>query len=354
MRSGRCALAAAILGLAVASPARAETVHVVARGHTLDRIAKRYHTTVDALREANELKPGQRIHPGLKLFIPEKGKDIQAAKKAARARTEKAPARQKDRASADKAAPRSKTKVTETSSRGEPRYARKPKRPGYVRFVRGSEQLDVQLLTRRGKLVPASLGSLGRILRYSPANAKVAIDPRLATLLGTVSDHFGGRTIHVVSGYRPYSPAQYTRHSNHNVGKATDFRVEGVPNSVLRDYCRTFRNAGVGYYPNSTFVHLDVRSTKVFWVDYSRPGERPKYESAAARDAADEAAGDVETLRDEQPPSAESTSSSLPYAIGTEGGSTNTPPAAVQVSDVSRGNHDAKDPAPREGDSQGQ
>ncbi len=112
--------------------------------------------------------------------------------------------------------------------------------------------------------------------------------------MGEVSDHFGGRTLHVVSGFRPYSPAQYTPHSNHNVGRAMDFSVEGVPNTVVRDFCRTFRNAGVGYYPNSSFVHLDVRTAKAYWIDYSHPGEAPHYDSPSAEGTADEAAGDVE------------------------------------------------------------
>ena len=61
---------------------------------------------------------------------------------------------------------------------------------------------------------------------------------------------------------------------DHN-GKAVDFRVTGVPNEVVRDFCRTLKNTGCGYYPNSTFVHLDVRESSAFWIDYSKPGEPP-------------------------------------------------------------------------------
>ena len=172
--------------------------------------------------------------------------------------------------------------------------AHPPKRPGFVRLVRGSEKLDTQLLTRRGRLVPAALPGLGRVLRYYPTNEKIPIDPRLATLVGLVSDHFGGRTLHITSGFRPYSPVQYAPKSNHNLGRAMDFSVEGVPNTVLRDFCRTFRNAGVGYYPNGTFVHLDVRTSKATWVDYSRSGEAPRYESGALAPAGDDGTGEVE------------------------------------------------------------
>jgi hypothetical protein len=73
-----------------------------------------------------------------------------------------------------------------------------------------------------------------------------------------------------------------------------DFSIEGVPTTAVRDYCRTFRDAGVGYYPNSTFVHLDVRTGKSYWIDYSRPGEAPRYDSPSSQRAADEAARDVE------------------------------------------------------------
>ncbi len=48
-----------------------ERTHVVASGHSLGKIARRYHTTVDALRERNGLrKGGRKIQPGQKLIIP--------------------------------------------------------------------------------------------------------------------------------------------------------------------------------------------------------------------------------------------------------------------------------------------
>ena len=276
----------------VAAPASArEILHTVAKGQTLGRIAKRYNTTVDVLRDVNQLRPGERIHPGLVLVIPEKGQEKEAAKKAASMRDRgkgKGDAATQKGASAAKGA---------KAARGEPKvgpekYTGRPKRPGFVRLVRGSERLDLQLISRKGKLVPAALPKLTGLLR-SGTGAEKAVDPRLATLLGMVSDHFGGRPIHVVSGFRPYSPQQHTPNSNHNHGRAVDFRVEGVPNTVVRDYCRGFRNAGVGYYPNSSFVHLDVRSVKTYWVDYSRPGEAPRYDPSTPAHTADESAHDV-------------------------------------------------------------
>jgi len=149
-------------------------------------------------------------------------------------------------------------------------------RPGVVKLVRGSESLEVRVLDRRQRLVPTTLPQFARFLR-SKSGADHAIDGRLVTLVATVSDHFGGREVNVVSGFRPYSPGQHSRHSNHNEGRAIDFSIKGVANESVRDFCRTLRNVGVGYYPNSLFVHLDVRDGNAYWVDYAAPGQAPRY-----------------------------------------------------------------------------
>jgi hypothetical protein len=44
----------------------------------------------------------------------------------------------------------------------------------------------------------------------------------------------------------------------------------------VRDYLRTFKNVGVGYYPNSSFVHFDVRGHNSHWTDYAGPGQPPR------------------------------------------------------------------------------
>jgi hypothetical protein len=113
-------------------------------------------------------------------------------------------------------------------------------------------------------------------LRYADGRSR-SIHPRLLQQMAIVSDHFGGRRLHVISGYRPFRHGQWTPHSNHNIGRAVDFRIEGVPNRALRDFCRTLPNTGCGYYPRSVFVHMDVRDESAYWVDWSRPGQRPMY-----------------------------------------------------------------------------
>ena len=51
---------------------------------------------------------------------------------------------------------------------------------------------------------------------------------------------------------------------------------------ALVKFLRTIDRVGVGYYPNSVFVHMDTRPEKAYWVDYSKPGEQPIYARAKA------------------------------------------------------------------------
>ncbi len=309
-----CALIAAIWPVYADA---SEVVHVVSKGQNLGGIARRYRISVNDLRDVNGLRPGQRIKPGLALVIPEKGK-IAEAKKAAALRASATSRAEAARKTADA------KKKGDSKSLGKPKgdpFVSAPKRPGFVRIVHGPDHFDAQLITRRGRLVPSALPGLSRMMKHAPSDAKTSIDPRLATLIGMVSDHFAGRPIHVVSGYRPYTPTQFTKDSNHNHGRALDFNIPGVPNTVVRDFCRTFRNAGVGYYPNSSFVHLDVRTSKFFWIDYSRPGEVPKYDSPTSQASADETTGDVDRPQPVTPtgePSVEKNTDGPPPATPSE------------------------------------
>jgi uncharacterized protein YcbK (DUF882 family) len=134
----------------------------------------------------------------------------------------------------------------------------------------------VRLVDRRGVARRQALRDLAILMAPRHDGARKEPHPRLVRLLARISDHFGGRALEIVSGVRP--PGGYTRReSRHVAGEAMDFRVRGVPNTDLRDFCRTFDHVGVGYYPNSLFIHLDVRRDSAHWVDLSRPGDAPEY-----------------------------------------------------------------------------
>jgi uncharacterized protein YcbK (DUF882 family) len=151
---------------------------------------------------------------------------------------------------------------------------------GVIRAARYGEKIRIRVRDAHGHIADSALKAFQNLMRQGAASFPV--DPRLLALVGIVSDHFGGRTLEVVSGYRSYTAAQFTPHSNHNLGKALDFKIEGIKNEDIWAFCRTFRNAGCGYYPNSGFVHLDVREAKASWIDRSLPGEPPQYDTPEA------------------------------------------------------------------------
>jgi hypothetical protein len=99
----------------------------------------------------------------------------------------------------------------------------------------------------------------------------------LVVRLQSVVDRFHAQKITLVSGYRPAS-----RGSFHQTARALDLHVEGVPNEAVVQFCRTLPDTGCGYYPNSSFVHMDVRPAgtgHVYWIDASGPGEPARYVS---------------------------------------------------------------------------
>lgn len=270
-----------LTGISATSDARADVQHTVGKGHTLEAIAHRYHVSVKSIMEANHLSDAKRLRPGDVLTIPK----VDAPPKK-HDKDDKVAAKDKDKGKVAKDAKDAK------AEHGSASFTAKAKTPGVVHLKRvgSTEELDLRVHDRGSHVATATLKSFEKIMR-SQGGVSHPIEARLIALVGVVSNHFGSRKIEVISGFRPYTPTQYTPHSNHNHGKAIDFRVVGVPNEVLRDFCRTLKNVGCGYYPNSTFVHMDVRDSAAFWIDYAKPGEPPRYN--APNVDADEGASDV-------------------------------------------------------------
>ena len=252
-------MSAVLLGTVPAGAASPRTTYLVKHGQTLGGIAHEYRTTVRELVAENPRLKTRPLRAGQTIFLPGQG-----GEKGARPGVAPAPSR----------------------------WSGKSKHAGSVHLTRvaNSEDAIVVVRDRAGRMPKSTAGVLSRLLR-AKTGATHAIDGRLIALVGIVSDHFAGRRLEVISGFRPYTKTQHTPHSNHNVGRAIDFRVVGVPNEVVRDFCRSLRNVGVGYYPNSVFVHLDARTESAYWVDYSRAGEAPRYGDGGVDP--DEGASDV-------------------------------------------------------------
>ena len=118
------------------------------------------------------------------------------------------------------------------------------------------------------------------------------VNPRLLDLAYRAMVHFGASEVRLVSGYR--HDRIRCRHSH---GRAMDISLPGVDYRELAAWAREQGFVGVGIYPQSEFVHLDVRSSSYFWVDYSAPGRRGRnrpirMEEAARADSAARARGE--------------------------------------------------------------
>jgi uncharacterized protein YcbK (DUF882 family) len=115
---------------------------------------------------------------------------------------------------------------------------------------------------------PAALTQLNRFLRDHYTGEVGAIDPRIFDQLHRVQQVLGSTAaFDIISGYRcPATNASLrekrgggvARHSLHMEGRAIDVRLPGAPLADLRDAALSLRAGGVGYYPQSQFVHLDT------------------------------------------------------------------------------------------------
>jgi uncharacterized protein YcbK (DUF882 family) len=154
-----------------------------------------------------------------------------------------------------------------------------PRSPTVVLFhVNRRETLKLRLFDERGRPLPGLGRRLTQFFRCHHTNKRHIINPRLVRLIYETGRHYRDRRIEVISGFRDPRVAKNPR-SPHMKGLACDMRVAGVKNAELRDFFRRrFKNVGVGYYPNSSFVHLDVRrGASAFWIDYSGPGQTALY-----------------------------------------------------------------------------
>ncbi len=136
----------------------------------------------------------------------------------------------------------------------------------------------------KGRFDAKTRKAFASFLRCHHTGRKHAMAPRLLELLYATARHFDYHRVLIVAGYRAPKVARKKGNprSPHKQGAACDFRVEGVANTTLRDFVRDkFARVGVGYYPNSGFVHLDVRDKNAFWIDESGPGERARYVKGA-------------------------------------------------------------------------
>ena len=122
-----------------------------------------------------------------------------------------------------------------------------------------------------GVLAPDALAAVNHVLRDYRTGEVHPIDPRLLDLLAALSARVETRSpFQVISGYRsPATNAMLHAHSDgvaksslHMKGLAIDIRLADVDLDRLHGAALGMAVGGVGYYPTSDFVHVDVGAVR--------------------------------------------------------------------------------------------
>ena len=105
----------------------------------------------------------------------------------------------------------------------------------------------------------------------------VLLDEELVVLLQCIREHFG-KPVYITSGYRTAAhnaAVGGSKSSQHLLGRAADFHVEGVPVAAVAAYAETLlpSRGGIGRYPKDAahpkrstgWVHIDTRAGKSRW-----------------------------------------------------------------------------------------
>lgn len=128
------------------------------------------------------------------------------------------------------------------------------------------ETLDIAYW-ENGAYVPSALAAVNHVLRDHRNNEVHVIAPHLLDLLTALSGRLeAGPKFEVISGYRsPQTNAllhaessEVAKGSLHMVGEAIDIRMAGLDLAHLHRAALDLDMGGVGYYPESDFVHVDI------------------------------------------------------------------------------------------------
>ena len=130
---------------------------------------------------------------------------------------------------------------------------------------------DIDVVYRIGDTyIPAALDRLNHFLRDHRTQDVSTYDPKEFDVLHALMTSLGrpNGIIDIVCGYRtPWSnnllrssgpSTGVAEHSQHMLAKAIDIRVPGISTVNLRNAALALHAGGVGFYPVSQFVHVDV------------------------------------------------------------------------------------------------
>jgi uncharacterized protein YcbK (DUF882 family) len=127
----------------------------------------------------------------------------------------------------------------------------------------------VDIVYRRGdQYLPDALAKLDSFLRDHRTGDVRHFDPRLYDILSDLTASVGhpDGELDIICGYRTSSTNESLRahttgvakNSLHIQAEAIDLRMPGIDTLKLRKAALALGRGGVGYYPHSDFIHVDV------------------------------------------------------------------------------------------------
>jgi uncharacterized protein YcbK (DUF882 family) len=136
----------------------------------------------------------------------------------------------------------------------------------------------IELVYRRGdQYLPGALAKLDYFLRDHRTGDVRHFDPRLYDILSDLASSIGypGGQIDIICGYRTTSTNESLRahttgvakNSLHIQAEAIDLRMLGIDTLQLRQAALALHRGGVGYYPHSDFIHIDVGRVRQWCFD---------------------------------------------------------------------------------------
>ena len=147
----------------------------------------------------------------------------------------------------------------------------------WLRAENLATEIRVNIYKEDGSLNEASLAQLDELFRCKTTGEVRAVRAELYEQLSRISDHFGGKRVDLVSGFR-FSERSSSRHFH---ASAMDIRIAGVSIREMYAYAESLDggNMGIGLYPTTGFIHVDFRAQgepSYRWTDRSGPGSGKK------------------------------------------------------------------------------
>lgn len=140
---------------------------------------------------------------------------------------------------------------------------------GHLRLYHTHTGEHLDIIYRHGEVyIPEALAKLDHFLRDSRTGEVHQYDPRIFDVVADAARAVGrpDAEISIICGYRTSKSNEYLRthtvgvakHSLHMLAEAIDIRLPGTSTLKFRNAALALGRGGVGYYPASDFIHVDV------------------------------------------------------------------------------------------------